>query len=158
MEAGITKEDDCMARLIVSAEGSPLFGNFLMIVSVTSAAGVPTQGLKPDNFNVAHLASLNHAGANPRVVTKATEGPAGFYILDLNRTLRSLHCPQDIMCLGWQLLLKVIMGRRSQQATFRSKRDCTPCLDRCSRQLITSPWLPTQSLPSERWSRTSPVR
>ena len=72
-----------MARLIVSAEGSPLFGNFLMILSVTSAAGAPTQGLKPDNFNVAHLASLNHAGANPRVVTKATEGPAGFYILEL---------------------------------------------------------------------------
>lgn len=72
-----------MARLIVSAEGSPLFGNFLMIVSVTSAAGVPTKGLKPDNFNVAHLASLNHAGANPRVVTKVTEDPAGFYILEL---------------------------------------------------------------------------
>ena len=72
-----------MARLIVSAEGSPLFGNFLMILSVTSAAGVPTQGLKPDNFNVAHLASLNHAGANPRVVTKVTENPDGFYILEL---------------------------------------------------------------------------
>lgn len=72
-----------MARLIVSAEGSPLFGNFLMILSVTSAAGAPTQGLKPDNFNVAHLASLNHAGANQRVVTKVTESPAGFYILEL---------------------------------------------------------------------------
>ena len=72
-----------MARLIVSAKGSPLFGNFLMIVSVTSAAGVPTKGLKPDNFNVAHLASLNHAGANQRVVSKATESPAGFYSLEL---------------------------------------------------------------------------
>jgi len=72
-----------MARLIVSAKGSALFGNFLMAVSVTSDAGVPSQGLKPANFNVAHLASLNHASANPRVVTKATESPAGFYILEL---------------------------------------------------------------------------
>jgi hypothetical protein len=72
-----------MARLIVSAKGSPLFGNFLMVVSVTSSAGVPTAGLKPDNFYVAHMASLNHAGANHRVVTKATEGPGGFYILEL---------------------------------------------------------------------------
>ena len=72
-----------MTRLIVSAEASPLFGNFLMIVSVTSDTGVPTKGLKPDNFEVVHLASLNHAGANQRVVTKATESPAGFYILEL---------------------------------------------------------------------------
>ena len=72
-----------MTRLIVSAEGSPLFGNFLMIVSVTSDTGVPTKGLKSDNFEVVQLASLNHAGANQRVVTKVTESPAGFYILEL---------------------------------------------------------------------------
>ncbi len=72
-----------MARLIVSAKGSPLFGNFLMIVSVTSTAGIPKKGLKPENFLVAHMASLNHAGANQRTVTKATEGPGGFYILEL---------------------------------------------------------------------------
>lgn len=72
-----------MARLIVSAMGSPLFGNFLMCVSVTSVEGVPTQGLKPANFNVAHLASLNHAGANGRVVAKVTEAPPGFYIVEL---------------------------------------------------------------------------
>jgi len=60
-----------------------LFGNFLMIVSVTSNAGVPTKGLKAVNFKVAHLASLNHAGADPRVVTQAEEAPAGFYILQL---------------------------------------------------------------------------
>ena len=72
-----------MARLIVSAKASPLFGDFLMVVSVTSNAGVPTEGLKPANFNIAHLASLNHAAANPRAVDKATEGPAGFYILQL---------------------------------------------------------------------------
>ncbi|MBV8860049.1 MAG: hypothetical protein JOZ02_24170 [Acidobacteria bacterium] len=72
-----------MARLIVSAKGSPLFGNFLMSVSVSSNEGVPTTGLKPANFQVAQLASLNHASAEARVVSKATESPAGFYILEL---------------------------------------------------------------------------
>src|SRR5262245_26099086 len=72
-----------MARLIVSAMGSPLFGNFLMCVSVTSVEGVPTQGLKPTNLNITQLSSLKNAGANGRVVAKATEAPTGFYILEL---------------------------------------------------------------------------
>ena len=100
-----------MARLIVSAEGSPLFGNFLMILSVTSAAGAPTQGLKPDNFNVAHLASLNHAGANPRVVTKATEGPAGFYILELKPSSAQPTLPPGHYVFGVAVTAKTDHGQ-----------------------------------------------
>jgi hypothetical protein len=74
-----------MARLVVSATGSPLFGDFLIIVSVTSSEGAPATGLKPVNFKVTHMASSNHAGADLRVVAKATESPAGFYILELQR-------------------------------------------------------------------------
>ena len=73
-----------MARLIVTAAASPLFGNFLMLVSVSGEPdGKPVQGLKPANFKVHHLASLNHAHPNERDVTKASEGPAGFYTLTL---------------------------------------------------------------------------
>lgn len=73
-----------MSTLIVSAEASPLFGNFLMLVSVSNAAdGKPVRKLKPASFKVHHLASLNHAGAFERKVTKAKEGPDGFYILSL---------------------------------------------------------------------------
>ncbi len=72
-----------MAQLIVSAAGSPLFKNFLMLVSVSDADGKPVTGLKPGNFKVHHLASLNHASANDREVTKAGEGPEGFYTLTL---------------------------------------------------------------------------
>jgi hypothetical protein len=100
-----------MARLIVSAKGSPLFGNFLMIVSVTSAEGVPTQGLKPANFNVAHLASLNHAGANPRVVTKATEAPAGFYILELKPNAAQPTLPPGHYVFGVAVTAKTDHGQ-----------------------------------------------
>ena len=72
-----------MALLIVSAAASPLFGDFLIEVSVTDINGVPVSGLKPANFQIAHLASLNHAAANPRAVKSADEAPAGFYILQL---------------------------------------------------------------------------
>jgi len=72
-----------MPLLIVSAAASPLFGDFLIEVSVTDADGGPVFRLKPANFLVAHLASFNHAGANPRPVKSATEGPDGFYILQL---------------------------------------------------------------------------
>ena len=71
-------------RLIVTAEGSPLFGNFLMLVSVSAEAdGAPVQNLGPKNFRVHHLASLNHAFPNERNVTQAKEGPSGFYTLTL---------------------------------------------------------------------------
>jgi hypothetical protein len=73
-----------MSRLIVTAEASPLFGNFLMCVSVsTESDGKPVQSLKPKNFKIYHLASLNHAHANPREVTKVEEGPDGCYIVQL---------------------------------------------------------------------------
>jgi hypothetical protein len=71
-------------RLIVTAAASPIFGNFLMLVSVSAETdGKATTGLKPANFKVHHLASLNHAHPNQRDVTKASEGPAGFYTLTL---------------------------------------------------------------------------
>jgi hypothetical protein len=73
-----------MAALVVTAAASPLFGNFLMVVSVSSAAdGTPTTGLKPKNFVIAHLASLNHAAAHVREIKKVTESPPGFYIVQL---------------------------------------------------------------------------
>jgi hypothetical protein len=73
-----------MARLIVTAAASPLFGDFLMVVSVSADAdGQPTTGLKPPNFKIADMASLNHAVGTPRVITDAVEGPPGFYIVSL---------------------------------------------------------------------------
>ena len=73
-----------MGRLIVTAAASPLFNNFLMVVSVSDAAdGKPVTGLKPPSFKVAQLASLNHAAALEREVDKVTEGPDGFYIVTL---------------------------------------------------------------------------
>lgn len=71
-------------RLIVTAAASPIFGNFLMLVSVSGEPdGKPVTGLKPANFKVHHLASLNHAHPTQRDVTKASEGPSGFYTLTL---------------------------------------------------------------------------
>lgn len=72
-----------MARLIVSATGSPLFNDFLMLVSVSSSNGAPKKALKASNFKIHHLASLNHASVKARPVVKATEGPDGFYTLRL---------------------------------------------------------------------------
>jgi len=73
-----------MARLIVTATASPLFGNFLMLVSVSADAdGQPTTGLKASNFKIAHLASLNHASVLAREIDKVSEGPAGFYTIQL---------------------------------------------------------------------------
>src|SRR5262249_31706438 len=63
---------------------SPIFGNFLMLVSVSAESdGKPVQGLKPNNFKIHHLASLNHAYPTERDVTEAKEGPNGFYTLTL---------------------------------------------------------------------------
>ena len=70
-----------MARLIVSATASPTFDNFIMLVSVSSTDGKATKGLKPGHFKIHHLSSLNHASVLERVVTKANEGPDGFYTL-----------------------------------------------------------------------------
>jgi hypothetical protein len=73
-----------MVRLIVTAAASPLFGNFLMVVSVSAEAdGLPTTGLKPQNFKIAHLASANHASVDVREVDNVSEGPDGFYIIQL---------------------------------------------------------------------------
>jgi hypothetical protein len=71
-------------RLIVTAGASPLFGNFLMLVSVSAESdGTPVKALKPKNFSIYHLASLNHAFPTERDVTQAKEGPDGFYTLTL---------------------------------------------------------------------------
>jgi len=73
-----------MKRLIVSAAASPLFGNFLMLVSVSSESdSKPIEKLKAKDFSIHHLASLNHAGASKRTVDKVKEGPKGFYIITL---------------------------------------------------------------------------
>ena len=71
-----------MSRLIVTATASPLFGNFLMLASVSAEAdGTPVKDLKPKNFSIYHLASLNHAYPTERDVTEAKKGPDGFYTL-----------------------------------------------------------------------------
>ena len=72
-----------MALAIVSATASPLFGDFLILVSVTDANGAPVSSLKPAAFKVALLASLNHASPQDRPVNEAKEGPSGFYTLIL---------------------------------------------------------------------------
>lgn len=71
-----------MSRLVITAAASPLFGNFLMLVSVsTESDGKPVKGLKPKSFKIYHLASLNHAFPSQRDVGEAKEGPDGFYTL-----------------------------------------------------------------------------
>jgi hypothetical protein len=72
-----------VALAIVSATASPLFGDFLILVSVTDNNGVPVSSLKPGAFKVALLASLNHAFPQDRPVQEAKEGPSGFYTLTL---------------------------------------------------------------------------
>jgi hypothetical protein len=72
-----------MSLLIVTAAASPLFGDFLVVVSVTDADGKPVKGLKVANFKIYMMASLNHAFANNRPVSKVTESPDGFYIVQL---------------------------------------------------------------------------
>jgi hypothetical protein len=74
-----------MSLLIVTAAASPLFGDFLMVVSVTNADGTPKKGLKVSNFKIYEMASLNHAAANNRPVSKVTEAPDGFYIVQLKK-------------------------------------------------------------------------
>lgn len=70
-------------QLTVTAAASPLFGDFLMCVSVSGSDGHPVAGLGAGNFKIAHLASFNHASPNNRPVASASEGPAGFYIVQL---------------------------------------------------------------------------
>lgn len=73
-----------MKRLIVSAAASPLFGNFLMVVSVSQEEdGKPVTKLKASDFTIHQLASKNHASTNKRTVDKAKEGPAGCYTVIL---------------------------------------------------------------------------
>ncbi|MBT8255105.1 MAG: hypothetical protein KJO23_01065 [Bacteroidia bacterium] len=73
-----------MKRLIVTAHASPIFGNFLMLVSVsTEDEGKPVTKLTKSSFEIHRLASLNHASAHKRVIDKVKEGPAGCYIVTL---------------------------------------------------------------------------
>src|SRR5262249_34539152 len=73
-----------MSTLIVTAAASPLFENFLMLVSVSAESdGKTVQGLKSKNFKIHHLASLNHAYPTERDVTETKKGPNGFYTLTL---------------------------------------------------------------------------
>lgn len=74
-----------MATLHVEAAGSPLFKNFLFVVSVSDQEGQPIGGLGKGNFEVHHQASFNHAGDEERVVSKVTEGPKGFYRVQLEK-------------------------------------------------------------------------
>lgn len=75
-----------MARLIVTAAANPLFDDVLMVVSVSAdATGQPTKGLQAKNFQIADMASLNHAIADPRTINDVKEGPDGFYIVTLTQ-------------------------------------------------------------------------
>lgn len=70
-----------MARLIVTAEASPLFGDFLMVVSVSNEDGTPREGFGKGSFEIRHLPSFNHAHAGPkRTIQQIKEAPAGFYV------------------------------------------------------------------------------
>ena len=89
-----------MSLLIVTAAGSPLFSDFLLVVSVTSADGDPAIGLKASSFKVYVLASLNHASVNPRPVSKVTEGPNGFYTIQLKKNTVQPTLPQGHYVLG----------------------------------------------------------
>jgi len=89
-----------MARLIVEASGTPLFGDVLMEVSVSDLDGNPVSGLKPKNFFIHHLASRNHASAAARVVKEAKEGPNGFYIVSLKGDEIHSNLPAGIYILA----------------------------------------------------------
>ncbi|HEV8286661.1 MAG TPA: hypothetical protein VGQ09_20270 [Chitinophagaceae bacterium] len=89
-----------MSLLIVTAAASPLFGDFLMVVSVTSADGEPVKGLKVANFKIYEIASLNHAFANQRQVSKVTESPGGFYIVSLKKNKVQPTLPEGHYVLG----------------------------------------------------------
>lgn len=82
-----------MSLLIVSAAASPLFKNFLFVVSVSDADGTPVTGLKAASFKIHHMASLNHAGENQRTVDKVTEAPDGFYIVTLKPSAAQPNLP-----------------------------------------------------------------
>jgi hypothetical protein len=82
-----------MGLLVVSAAASPIFRNFLFAVSVIDTDGKPVAGLKAASFKVHHLASLNHAGANPRTVDKVTEAPEGCYIVTLKPSTTQPNLP-----------------------------------------------------------------
>jgi hypothetical protein len=82
-----------MGLLIVSAAASPLFSNFLFVVSVTDSAGTPVAGLKAASFKIHHMASLNHAGENQRTIDKVTEAPDGFYIITLKPSASQPNLP-----------------------------------------------------------------
>ncbi|HEY9046075.1 MAG TPA: hypothetical protein VIN08_09270 [Ohtaekwangia sp.] len=89
-----------MSLLLVTAAGSPLFDDFLVVVSVTSFDGAPAVGLKPSNFKVYMLASLNHASVDQRTISKATEGPGGFYTLQLKKRVSQPKLPAGHYVLG----------------------------------------------------------
>ena len=73
-----------MSKLVVAAEASPLFGNFLMVVSVSEeASGKPVKKLGKTNFGIYQMASLNHASKKKRVINKVKEGPDGIYTITL---------------------------------------------------------------------------
>jgi hypothetical protein len=84
-----------MSRLIVTATCAGASDTPLMLVSVSAAAnGKPVSKLKTQHFNVRYLAvtypGLSHLMASS-TVTKVSEDPEGFYILDLAPPTKSLH-------------------------------------------------------------------
>jgi hypothetical protein len=89
-----------MSLLIVTAEASPLFGDFLVVVSVSSADGKPVKGLKITNFKISMIASLNHAFASNRPVSKLTEAPDGFYVVQLKKNEVQPTLPKGHYVLG----------------------------------------------------------
>jgi hypothetical protein len=53
-------------------------------VSVSTTDGKPATGLAASNFAISDMASLNHAFPSLRTINKLSEGPDGFYIIQLN--------------------------------------------------------------------------
>jgi hypothetical protein len=68
-----------MPSLTITAEGSPLFRNFLAVVSVTLPNGAPCTGLRVSHFTFHRLASRNHASCVALVIREIQECPTGAY-------------------------------------------------------------------------------
>jgi hypothetical protein len=90
-----------MSLLIVTAAASPLFSDFLVVVSVSSSTdGAPVKGLKASNFKIYLIASLNHAAAKNRPVGSVKESPDGFYVVQLKRDKVQPDLPEGHYVLG----------------------------------------------------------
>jgi hypothetical protein len=73
-----------MSRFVLSAVTTQRGDDFLVVVSVVSADDFhPRRGLRPENFRVTQLATLDDDTVVDRPVAAVSEGPHGVYRLRL---------------------------------------------------------------------------